>query len=162
MPHALPYEAPSSADLQVEQRADGGVTITIPTRRRSFARVFSTVSAGHPLAFLLAPPVWLAIKLLATRRPRATIQITADEVVLAETSDEGLGYRTSVRRWPRAAVTEFRPNRYVNGLYVRVRGQENFDALTDLPPDTIREIAVALAAAQTRLGELRNDDIGRE
>ena len=44
-----------------------------------------------------------------------------------------------------------RPNRYGNGLYLRVAGVENRDLLVDLPADVIAKVGDAVAAAQQRL-----------
>ena len=155
MAPTLQYETPGTAGLRVEEHADGGVTITVPTRRRNLAHVCATVGGSHLLGILAALPLWLAALLLATRRPRAVIRLTDDQIVLTETSDEGPGYRTTVRSWPRGAV-ELRPNRYGDGLYVQVPGKENFDALTDVPRPMIQHIGVALAAAQERLDGRRS------
>ena len=153
-PGELQYETPSESNgLSVDERPDGGVTITVPTRRGTFWGVFWMLAHGHPLAVIAAPVVWPLFKLLASRNPRAVIRLTPEEFILTETSDNDLGHSPTVRSWPRASVGELRPNRYANGLYLRVPGKENLDLLADLPAGTIKVIGEALAAAQARLAE---------
>ena len=53
--------------------------------------------------------------------------------------------------WPLEQVGEVRPNRYGKGLYVRIPGRENFDALLDLPRDAVDRIGRTLDEALARL-----------
>jgi hypothetical protein len=148
----LAYQAPDGhRGLIVDEHPDGGVTITVPTRRGTFFGVLSSLADAHLLAVVAAPVVWLLFKLLASRTPRAVIRLTAEEFVLTETSDDGLGHKATVITWPRASIGELRPNRYANGLYFVVPGKVNTDLLGDLPTQTINAIGAALAAAQSRL-----------
>ena len=150
----LEYQAPQDPrGLLVGERPDGGVTITVPTRRGSFLGVMYMLAMGHPLAVVATPLVWPLFKLFASRDPRAVIRLTPEEFILTETSDNDLGHSTTVRSWPRSSIGELRPNRYANGLYFRVPGEENLDLLGDLPAGTIKVIGAALAAAQARMAE---------
>jgi hypothetical protein len=152
MPQPLEYDRPASSHaLEVDERPDGGVTITVPTRRATFGGVLWMLAEAHLLAVVAAPVVWAVFKVFASRNPRAVLRLTPDEFILTETSDDGLGYATTVRSWPRASIADLRPNRYVNGLYLRVPGRENVDLLGDLPAATVQQIGAALAAAQGRL-----------
>jgi hypothetical protein len=159
MPQTLEYADPAlSETLRVEEGLDGGVTITVPTRRRNFRHVVSTMLHVHVLGFVAAPMIYLLYKAFATRRPRAVVTLTRDELILTETSDDGPGFQTTVVSWPRSEVAEVRPNRYSKGLYLRVPGKQNVDLLTDLPAQTLQTIGEALAAAQARLASRRLDD----
>jgi hypothetical protein len=133
--------------LQIDERPDGGVTITAPSRRKHFERIGRWLDGS---AILLWPLMWLLYRCFASDRPRAILWMTPEEFVLTERSDEGLGY-AATRSWPRAALTELRANRYENGIYLRVAGKENLDLLTDVPPGEVRQIGAALESARTRL-----------
>jgi hypothetical protein len=135
--------------LIIDLRPDGGVTITVPTRRRCISRI--AVGLGEPLALLFLPLIWLVYQLLASREPRAVLCLTSEEFMITERSDDGLGYWPRSRSWPHASLSNLRPNHYVNGLYLRVAGKENLDLLTDLPAPEIAAIGVALEAAGQRL-----------
>jgi hypothetical protein len=155
MAHALEYDKPASSEaLLIDERPDGGVTITVPTRRGTFLRVLRMLALRHPFAVVSLPVVWPLFKVFASRNPRAVLRLTPEEFILTETSDDDLGHKPTVRSWPRASVGELRPNRYANGLYFRVPGKENLDLLGDLPAAMIKLIGEALAAAQVRLAQL--------
>ena len=49
--------------------------------------------------------------------------------------------------WPRSAVVEARANRYGRGLWLNVPGHVKETFLTDVPPESIRRLAQALADA---------------
>ena len=149
---ALAYETPvHSGDVVVDERPDGGVTITVPTKRGTFWGVLGMLADAHIFGVVAAPVVWLLFKAFASRNPRAVLRLTPDEFILTETSDHDLGYATTARSWPRSSLGELRPNRYANGLYLRVPGKENVDLLVDLPLATMQAIGKALAAAAARL-----------
>ena len=159
LPHTLQYADPAlSETLRVEEGLDGGVTITVPTRRKDFRHVVSAMLRVHVLGILAVPAIFLLYKAFATRRPRAVVTLTPEELILIETSDDGPGFQTTVVSWPRSEVAEVRPNRYSKGLYLRVPGKQNVDLLTDLPAETLKTIGDALAAAQARLASRRPGD----
>ena len=145
----LDYASPArDAAVLVDERPDGGVTITIPTRRKQFGRIGRWL-VGE--AILLWPLVWLLHRLLASNEPRAILRLTPDEFILTERSDDGLGYVATSRSWPRRSLTEMRANRYVSGIYLRVAGKENVDLLIDLPREETEVIGAALEQAMRRL-----------
>ena len=147
----LEYQSPADGDLLVDERPDGGVTITVPTRRATFFGVLRMLVKTHPLAVVAIPAVWPAVRLLASKSPRAVIRLTPDEFILTETSDDNFGHHVSATSWPRSSIGELRANRYSSGLYFRIPGKENHDLLCDLPAATIKVIGAALEAAQARL-----------
>src|SRR3982751_1591406 len=101
---ALAYQAPDGhRGLIVDEHHDGGVTITVPTRRGTFLGVLSMLAHAHLLAVVAAPVVWPLFKLLASRNPRAVIRLTPEEFVLTESSDQDLGHNTTVITWRRAS-----------------------------------------------------------
>jgi hypothetical protein len=51
------------------------------------------------------------------------------------------------RAWPRAEITELRPNRYFRGLYLRIAGKENIDLLTFLDAELIKWLGEVLDQA---------------
>ena len=144
----LDYAAPDRGRrLLIDVRHDGGVTITVPTRRLTVSRILQF----DPSFVLFLPLIWPFFRLFASREPRAVLRLTPEEFTIIERSDDGLGLEAVSRSWPRASVSELRPNRYVNGLYLRVAGKENMDLLTDLPPPEIWTIGAALRMAQQKL-----------
>jgi hypothetical protein len=148
----LEYQAPPDhTGLLVDERPDGGVTITVPTRRATFFGVLRMLAKTHPLSVLVAPVIWPVVRVLASKNPRAVIRLTPDEFILTETSEDNFGHKITATSWPRSSIGELRPNRYSKGLYFRVPGKENHDLLCDLPAATIKVIGDALAAAEARL-----------
>jgi len=151
LPLPLGYAGPmEAAGLRIDVLPDGGVTIVVPTRR-SAGRFVGQVVSSDVLAFLFAPVAWLLFVALATRRPRAVLTLTAAELTVTETSDDGLGLWARSRGWPLGQVGELRHNRYGPGIYLTIRGRDSFDLLTDLPPDTLAAIGTALADARQRV-----------
>jgi hypothetical protein len=148
----LEYHAPpESGGLLVDERPDGGVTITVPTRRATFLGVLRMLAKTHPLSVVATPLIWPVVRVLASKNPRAIIRLTPEEFILTETSENNFGHKITATSWPRSSIGELRPNRYSNGLYFRVPGKQNLDLLADLPAATIKTIGAALEAAQARL-----------
>lgn len=52
--------------------------------------------------------------------------------------------------WPRENIVEIRPNRYERGLWIHVKGQVMETFLSELPPETIAELATELNVALAR------------
>jgi len=153
-PVELQYQPPTDPPgLVVEELPDGGVTITVPSKRGTFLGVLGMLASAHPAAALATPLVWPVYKLFGSPNPRAVVSLTRDQFTLTETSDDGLGYMPTVTSWARAGIGELRANRYSKGLYFRIPGKANTDLLVDLSPRTIKVIGEALEAAQARLAK---------
>jgi hypothetical protein len=153
-PPTLSYESQSSTDqINIDQREDGGIVITVPTRRGTFKQVLNTVAAAHPLGIVVAPILWPLFRLISTRRPRAIIWLTREEFTLTETSDGDFGWHTTSRTWPRREIGELRANRYGNGIYFRIPGKQNLDLLADLPAKQVARIGAALEQTLSRLAK---------
>src|SRR5262245_60362758 len=119
------HDRDPSQELLIDERPDGGVTITVPTRRRTFAHALDLVTfdaTGLIVLPITLPITWAVLKLFASRRPRAVLRLTAEEFIVTETPDTGLGWSTTAHAWPRASVAELRKNRFGNGLWLRVPG----------------------------------------
>ena len=158
-PSTLNYAGTGEPEtVQIDVRHDGGVTITVPSRRSLVTYVASTanwVLEAHLLAVVLVPLVacvaCVLYLLFATRKPRAVLRLTPDEFTATETSDEGLGRRQWSRSWTLSSVGDLRPNRYESGLWVTIRGKDSFNLLGELSKDEIMPIGDALAAARERV-----------
>ncbi len=148
----LDYAPPVQEDeLTIEARLDGGVTITIPTRRRCLSTIAARCARADLFGFLLIPFAWLVFLLLATRRPRAILHLTPSEFIVIQTNDEGLGYSVHTSTWAIASLAELRPNRYEPGLWYSVPGKESGNILADQPPEVLQRIGQALMEARARL-----------
>ena len=79
------------------------------------------------LSLLFRELVWIR---LFRFQPAVEVEVTSTELVVSDRRDEGVV--NSTRRWPRAEVAEFRPNRFGNSMWVRVPGQEVTDVLSGL------------------------------
>jgi hypothetical protein len=84
-------------------------------------------------------------------RTLAVIELGREELAISE-NVEGSMFR---RTWPRAEITELRPNRYFRGLYLRIPGKENTDLLMMLDEDLTRWLGDVLEQAMQahRAGE---------
>jgi hypothetical protein len=148
---ALDYENPATTrELRIEQTLDGGVAITVPTRRSAW-RFIRSFADAELLAILAAPLLWLIFKLFASKRPRAFLRITPSELIVNEWSDDGLGYEFSSRTWPLIQIGELRRNRYDRGLWMTITGKDSFSLLLDVPEDELEQMAEALAQARGRV-----------
>src|SRR5918993_460948 len=106
----LDYAGETEQDrLAIDELPDGGVTITVPTRR-SFGRWIASFADLWTIVFL--PVLWLVYTLRRTGAPRAVLRLTDQELVLTEASDDGLGRIITARSWPRRAIGELRANQY--------------------------------------------------
>jgi hypothetical protein len=76
---------------------------------------------------LFKHPVWVR---LFRFRPAVEVEVTAEEIIVTDRRDENVV--NSTRRWRRAELAEFRPNRFGNSIWIRVPGQEVADVLTGL------------------------------
>ena len=148
---ALAYGQPETQfGIVVEHRADGGVKIIIPgTGGRAMAKAAEGSST-------LVRLTWVVIAHLIGRAtgkrtmPRAIIQLSRRWLVVVQPGGENEP-RVHRRRWRLELVGEIRPNRYSNGVYVRIPGQDNFDLLQDLPPKLVQYVGRTLEQALERL-----------
>jgi len=135
----------------IQSQADGGVLITIPSRRTFFgyALKFAVSCCIHPYLYALIPLFFTAGVLIYFRynkpSPRAIIRITRALLTIEEYSDTSLGTLTAKHTWPTQEVAELRANRYGRGLYFRIAGKVNLDLLTDIPDDWRPEMDAAIA-----------------
>jgi hypothetical protein len=132
-----------------DDRADGGITVTIPTT--TWAYVKRRTPPSHPIVILFTI-AWYFVEKLRDRPlpPRAVIELTAEHLSITE-PDAEVASRTSTRTWPLADVGEVRPNRYAKGLYVRIPGKDNFDMLGDLDRRLVEHVGNRLSAALERV-----------
>jgi hypothetical protein len=131
-------------------RDDGTLVITIPEQipARSLRRWFDVPPA---LPGEKAPPVWRRVlghmfgswDWWGEPRPLAVIELSRDELAVTENVEGGMPRRA----WPRAEITELRPNRYFRGLYLRIAGKENIDLLTFLDAELIKWLGEVLDQA---------------
>ena len=140
----LDYGRPETQwGVTVEHTPDGGVVITVPAGLGNRPGEFA-VAVMEFLARVL--PAWLA----KPPPPRAVVRLTSEGLNITEAHDESAG-ATVTREWPLDEVGEIRLNRYGPGLYVRIPGKDNFDALDDLDPRLLELMSRELQAALSRL-----------
>jgi hypothetical protein len=152
---ALEYETPTNVhDVRVELAPDGGVTITVPTRRTA-GRYIAALIVGNIGALLIALFAWLVFALFATKKPRAVLRLTPEEFIAVETRDDSLGIRVTARSWPIADIGELRRNRYEKGLWITIRGRDSFNLLEDVDAPMLDAVAAAIADASQRLAAAR-------
>ena len=85
--------------LRIDERPDGGVTITVPTRRSGIRWIGGWTAMVDIRVIPLAPLLWVAFMLF---RPRAVLRMTPAELIVTETADDGLGWHVTSRWWPRS------------------------------------------------------------
>ncbi len=114
----LEYESSGSepTTLEIVDTLDGGVTITVPTRRTVW-RFISSMMSADLLAVIFSPFAWVVFRLLATRKPRAVLRMTSTEFAVLQTSDKGLGIVETKQFWPLTEIGELRPNRFEYGSF---------------------------------------------
>jgi hypothetical protein len=157
-PRTLDYSVERTAtDLQIDFSPDGGVTITVPTRRS--AKRFMLAAASADLrAIVFAPICWIVFMLFATCRPRAVLRLTKTDLAITETSDDRLGWNESRRSWRLAQIGELRRNRFEPGIYITIVGRDSFTLLGDIPESSIEAVSTALQEARKRVtGEAASD-----
>ena len=136
--------------LIFDHHPDGGVTVTVPgTKLRYLRKRLSGVHNGPEGLFVIL--IFAAQKLMRRPTPpRAVIHLSASGLKITEPG-RGLDSADAIREWPLDRVGEIRPNRYSKGVYVRLPGQDNFDALTDLPRAMADRVGRTLEEALARL-----------
>ena len=157
LPSQRPMLAYGAIDTQFgitcEQRADGGITITIPGSDGRFL-AYRLTGSTHPVMGMIVAFVFLGGRLFGrTTPPRAVIELTPHHLSITEpdTRSEVQPWAMVTRTWPLAGVAELRPNRYSKGIYVRVPGKDNFDLLTDLDQRLIDHVGRVLEGTLSRL-----------
>jgi hypothetical protein len=132
-----------------EDRADGGIMVTIPTT--TWAYVKRRTPPSHPIVILFTIG-WYFVERIRNRPlpPRAVIELTAEHLSITEPQGES-NTGTATRTWSLSDVGEVRPNRYAKGLYVRIPGKDNFDMLGDLDRRLVEHVGNRLSAALERL-----------
>jgi hypothetical protein len=132
-----------------DERADGGITVTIPTTTWAYCR--RRTPPSHPIVILFTI-AWYFVEKLRNRPlpPRAVLELTAEHLSITEPDSE-VASKLSTRTWPLREVGEVRPNRYARGLYVRIPGKDNFDMLGDLDRRLVDHVGNRLSAALERL-----------
>jgi hypothetical protein len=147
----LDYVTPEGPGrLCIEPGPDGGVTITVPTRR-SAGRIAVAVASTDLFAFIFVPFALIAFYLFRTRKPRAVLRMTREHLSISETDDNGLGWSVQRRSWPLAEIGELRRNRFQNSLWITIKGRDCLDLLHDLPANELLAIIAALSEARQRL-----------
>jgi hypothetical protein len=156
-PQTLDYEYRNTTrGVEIRERDDGGVVITVPTRRRTFRQVLKSCASADLIGVVAAPLVWPLVLAFASPRPRAIVWLTPTELTVSETSDEWFGWSTTSRTWRIDEVSELRCNRYEKGIYMRVPSKEVITGLLcDLPGDEITTIGNALEERFNRLRSMR-------
>lgn len=132
-----------------EDRADGGITVTIPST--TWGYVSRRTPPSHPIVILFTIG-WYFVEKLRNRPlpPRAVLELTAEHFSITEPDTESTA-KIQTRTWPLRDVGEVRPNRYDKGLYIRIPGKDNFDCLGDLDRRLVQHVGNRLSAALERL-----------
>ena len=147
VPPTLEYGRPETQfGVTIEHPPDGGVVVTVPA---GLGRRPGRYEVGFRQILQRLFPNWLK-----PLPPRAVVRLTAEGLSITEALPD-MAHDPFTRAWPLHEVGEVRANRYGRGLYVRIPGKENFDALVDVDERLVELIGPELEQALDRLRQRR-------